>query len=230
MKTSHRAFSLMSIAASSGLACSASTHHDPSAHHAHHGPGHHRFDDAEKWAKMFDAPDRDAWQRPDEVVALIEPVAGQSIADIGAGTGYFLARLSRAVGEGGRVLGIDVEPSMVEHMRARAQREGLANVEARLAELADPKLDAGTVHRILIVDTWHHIEDRGAYAAKLHAALVSGGAVYVVDFTPEAERGPPKEMRLSVETVIAELSAGGLTAEVVSETLPDQFVVRGRKP
>ncbi len=228
MKTSHRAFSLVSLAASSGLACSGSTH--GAHHHAHHGSGHHRFDDAEKWAQMFDAPDRDAWQRPDEVVALLEPVAGQTIADVGAGTGYFLARLSRAVGEGGKVLGIDIEPSMVEHMRARAVREGLGNVEARLGKADDPGLDAGTVHRVLVVDTWHHIEGREAYARKLADALVSGGAVYVVDFTPQAERGPPPAMRVSAEAVIAELTAGGLVAEVVSETLPDQYVVRGRKP
>jgi ubiquinone/menaquinone biosynthesis C-methylase UbiE len=191
---------------------------------------HHRFDDADKWAQMFDAPDRDAWQRPDEVVTVMEPMPGQTIADVGAGTGYFLSRLSRAVGPEGRVLGIDIEPSMVDHMRSRADREGLKNVEALVAKADDPGLAPASADRILIVNTWHHIASRGAYAAKLRAALAPGGAVFIVDFTEEAERGPPREHRLSAEAVIAELIEGGLAAEVVAEGLPDQYIVRGRLP
>jgi ubiquinone/menaquinone biosynthesis C-methylase UbiE len=190
----------------------------------------HRFDDAEKWAKMFDSPERDAWQRPDEVIALVQPMPGQTVADVGAGTGYFLGRLSQGVGKDGRVLGVDIEPDMVAYMTQRAQKEGWTNVEAVLGATDSPNLPAGAVDRILIVDTWHHIGARGAYAAKLREALVPGGAVFIVDFTLDTERGPPKEHRLSPEAVIAELKEGGLEAELLTETLPDQYVVRGSKP
>jgi predicted methyltransferase len=196
-------------------------------HEGNHQPGfHHRFEKAEEWAKIFDDPSRDEWQRPDDVVRLLALSPGMTVADIGAGTGYFLGRLSRAVGAEGRVLGLDVEPDMVVHMKSRAEREQLANVEPRLVEPADPKLERGTIDRVLIVDTWHHIDHRSKYAATLKDSLKSGGAIYVVDYTLEAPRGPPKEHRLSAEKVIAELAEAGLVAEVLNEELPDQYVVR----
>ncbi len=226
MKTSHRWPLLIATASTIPLVSCAAGH----AHHAHHGGMQHRFDDAEKWAKMFDSPERDAWQRPDEVIALVQPMPGQTVADVGAGTGYFLGRLSQAVGKDGRVLGVDIEPDMVAYMTSRAQKEGWSNVEAVLGATDAPNLPAAAIDRILIVDTWHHIGARGAYAAKLREALVPGGAVFIVDFTLDTERGPPKEHRLSPEAVIAELKEGGLEAELLTETLPDQYVVRGSKP
>lgn len=225
MKTSHRTSCAASIATLLGTACATPADHH---HHSHH-TAQHRFDDADKWSKVFDAPDRDAWQRPDEVIALMEVMPGQTVADIGAGTGYFLGRLSKAVGERGFVLAVDVEPNLVDHMRGRAEREGWKNVEARLAELDDPTLQPASVDRILVVDTWHHIEKRAEYTAKLREALTPGGAVYIVDFTREATRGPPPELRLTTDAVIAELREGGLLGEVVNEGLPDQFVIRGRR-
>lgn len=199
--------------------------------HGHgHGGAHHDFSDAEAFARLFDDPTRDAWQRPAEVVELLSLQAGMTVADLGAGTGYFLPHLSPAVGAEGRVLALDVEPNMVAHMERRASEAGLANVEARRVAPDDPGLPAGSVDRILVVDTWHHIGDRETYARRLLQALAPGGFVLVVDFTRESEHGPPPEMRLPPAVVEAELSAGGLAAEVVTESLPMQYVVRGRRP
>jgi SAM-dependent methyltransferase len=151
-----------------------------------------------------------------------------TVADVGAGTGYFLPHLSRAVGPGGHVLALDIEPDMVRFMKERAQREGLANVEPRVVALDDPQLPAGGVDRVLIVDTWHHIDGRAAYAARLRAGLRPGGAVYVVDFKLDAAHGPPREHRLTPEQVMAELRQGGLSAEIVPVSLPEQYIVVGR--
>src|SRR5262249_32059366 len=140
------------------------------AHVADHGGMVHDFSGAENWAKVFDDPARDAWQRPDEVVALLGLRPGMTVVDLGAGTGYFEPQLARAVGPSGRVLALDVEPDMVRYLRERAARAGLANVEARTVAPDDPGLGAGTVDRVLIVDTWHHLPDRAAYARKLTAA------------------------------------------------------------
>jgi SAM-dependent methyltransferase len=178
---------------------------------------------------MFDDPARDAWQKPGQVVALLEISPGMTIADVGAGTGYFLPHLSRATGEGGAVLALDIEPDMVRHMTERAAKAGLANVEARVVEPADPKLGAGSVDRILIVNTWHHIGGRKRYAARLREALRPGGLVAVVDYTREAPRGPPPAHRLPAAAVVSELEAGGLRAEIVAEDLPHQYVVIGRR-
>lgn len=205
---------------------------EPHAHgHGHgHGPLVHRFDDPQRWAREFDDPDRDAWQRPEEVVRLMEIAPGATVADLGAGTGYFLKHLSKAVGPEGRVLALDIEPSMVEYMRDRATREGLANVEARVVAGDDPGLAAGSAHRVLIVDTWHHIPDRPAYGRKLAAGLAPGGAVLVVDFPLDGTRGPPPHARIAPEQVVRELEAAGMRAQIVEESLPDQYVVRARRP
>ena len=82
---------------------------------------------------------------------------------------------------------------------------------------------------MLIVNTWHHISDRHEYAKKVASGLAPDGEVYIVEFTLETERGPPKEHRLAPETVIAELASAGLTASLVAESLPDQYVVVARR-
>lgn len=208
------------------------TGHGGHAHGEHGRPGEmpHRFENAEEWAKVFDEPGRDAWQKPDEVVKHLALVPGAHVADLGAGTGYFLGRLSQGVGPKGRVWGLDVEPDMARFMTERAKREGWANVEAKVVKTDDPGLAAASVDRILVVDTWHHIENRDAYVPLLVKALRPGGSLVVVDFTLDAPRGPPPKHRIAPEVIVRELTAAGLTATVVEETLPDQYIVRGVRP
>lgn len=217
--------------------------HDHGAHshdhgaHAHGGPHpqgtpgmHMDFSDAERFSKHFDDPARDEWQRPAEVIALMHIEPGSVVADLGSGTGYFVEHLSRAVGAGGRVLALDVEQNMVSFVEKRAAARGLANVTPRLVKYDDPGLAAGSVARVLIVNTWHHIDDRRRYAQKLAAALAPGGEIYVVDFTLESPLGPPARHRLKPEQVVRELEGGGLRAEVVQgERLPNQYVVRASR-
>lgn len=205
------------------------------AHHHHHEHGHahgplvHRFEKAEDWVADFDDPARDAWQKPEDVIASMQLEPGMRVADVGAGTGYFEARLSRAVGPQGSVLALDIEPDMVRYLGERAQREQLANVKAQLARGDDPGLAPESVDRVLIVDTWHHIPDRTAYAAKLRAALKPGGRVLIVDFTQEAQHGPPREHRLLPEQVLGELRAAGLDAALSSSALPEQYIAVGTR-
>ena len=208
----------------------ADAHHAHAHHHGHgeHGPLVHRFEKAEDWVADFDDPARDAWQRPDDVVASLQLTAGMSVADVGAGTGYFEARLSRAVGPEGKVLAVDIEPDMVRYLGERAQREQLGNVTPQLARGDDPGLAPGSVDRVLIVDTWHHIPERVAYASKLRAALKPAGRVLIVDFKQDAQHGPPPEHRLSPEQVLSELRAAGLAAELSAIALPEQYIAVGK--
>lgn len=201
---------------------------EPEHQHGHHGHHAHRFENPEQWAKVFDDPARDAWQQPDAVVAALALTPGMVVADVGAGTGYFTVRLSRAVPQG-QVIATDIEPTMVTYLAERAQKEQLANVRALQSGADDPKLEAASVDRILIVDVWHHIENRTRYASGLAAALRPGGQVAIVDFTLEANHGPPKEMRLLPEAIIAELRTAGLDAQVSPTKLPDQYIVIGTK-
>jgi len=223
-------------------AANAETHGGPQAgakpepghdgHHHQHGHGkagyHMDFSAVERFARHFDGPERDGWQKPAEVVRFLELGSGQVVADIGAGTGYFLPYLSKTAGAGGRVFALDVEPNMVEYMKQRSKKGGLPNVEPRVVAPDDPALAPASVDHILIVNTWHHIDDRASYAGKLARALRPQGTLLIVDFTLESDQGPPKEHRLSAEQVVKELEGGGFRAEVVrGETLPKQYLVRG---
>jgi SAM-dependent methyltransferase len=207
--------------------------HEPRGAHrpsdGRHGPLVHRFERAEDWKDRFEGPDRDAWQKPEHVVQLLAIAPGMTVADLGTGTGYFVPHLSRAVGPTGKVLALDIEPDMVRYVAERARREALGNVEARACAADDPSLADGSVARILIVDTWHHIPARGAYAKKLEKALAPGGFVMVIDFTRRSPHGPPVRHRITAEQVIRELAEGGLAAEQVDSELSDQYVVVGRR-
>jgi predicted methyltransferase len=178
---------------------------------------------------MFDDPARDEWQKPKEVVAAMEIAPGMTVADIGAGTGYFEPHLSRAVGPTGSVLALDLEPDMVRDLTERAAREKLANVKPAVVAMDDPKLTASAVDRVLIVDTWHHVPERKAYAKKLAAALKPGAKVFIVDFKLDAKHGPPPHHRLSPEAVMSDLVEAGLETHTVVTSLPEQYIVSGER-
>lgn len=186
----------------------------------------HRFEHADDWAKDLDNPARDAWQHPDDVVAALELRAGMTVADVGAGTGYFTVRLSRAVPDG-QIIATDIEPDMVRYLAERAQREGLANIRAVRAGADDPNLAPASVDRILVVDVWHHLGDRARYAAGLAAALRPGGRLAIVDFTAAATHGPPPAHRLAPAAIVADLQTAGLDASVSPVALPQQYIVIG---
>jgi len=207
-----------------GPAGDAGTAHPPAADHYQHD-----FSDVAKYAKAFDSAKRDAWQKPDEVVSLLQLRPGNAVADVGAGTGYFEPYLAKAVGPSGRVLALDAEPHMVAYLKQRMKKEGLANVTVQQVAATEPGLADNSVDRVLIVNTWHHVPRRAQYAAALNRALRPGGFVVVVDFTAESPEGAPAHARLSPATVIAELQTGGLSARSVAESLPLQYVVIGQK-
>lgn len=188
----------------------------------------HRFEHADEWAKQFDDPSRDAWQQPDKVIAALALAPTMSVADVGAGTGYFSVRLARAVPQG-EVIATDIEPDMVRYLGDRAAREQLANIKPVLATADEPNLPPASVDRILVVDVWHHIADRHRYAAGLAKALRPGGKLAIVDFTAAADRGPPKDMRLTPDAILADLRGVGLTAALDPTQLPDQFIVIGSR-
>jgi ubiquinone/menaquinone biosynthesis C-methylase UbiE len=173
---------------------------------------------------VFDDPARDAWQRPGEVLRALELESAMTVADVGAGTGYFAVRLARAVPRG-EVIATDIEPDMVRFLNERARREGLTNLRALQGTHSASGLAAGSVDRILVVHVWHHLGDRKAYARDLAAGLRPDGRVFVVDFQPTAHRGPPVETRVAPEAVIAALESAGLSASVSPVVLPDQYIV-----
>lgn len=181
----------------------------------------HSFSDAERWARVFDDPARDAWQKPEQVIAALRLAPEAHIADIGAGTGYFAVRLARALPQG-RVYAVDIERDMVRHLRERAAREKLPNLVPVLAAADDPRLPE-RVDRVLIVDTYHHIDARVEYFRRLRAALKPGAEIAIVDFTLDSPIGPPKSARLPAQTVIEEMQRAGYTLAARHDFLPHQY-------
>ena len=183
---------------------------------------HHRFDDAERYAKQFDDPARDAWQMPARVIDALALRPGFVVADIGAGTGYFTVRLARAPAAPAKVYAVDIEPSMVEHVRLRATKEGLTNVVAVQATSDRASLPE-PADVVLVVDTYHHIPNREAYFRELKQSIKPGGRLAIVDFRKDAPEGPPKEFRFSPEQIASELGKAGFRLHASHDFLPRQI-------
>jgi cyclopropane fatty-acyl-phospholipid synthase-like methyltransferase len=182
------------------------------------GAFHHRFEAAEKWAKEFDNPERDAWQKPEEILDSLHLQRNSLVADIGAGTGYFSVRIAKRIPEG-KIFAADIEPEMVRYLDERARREHLTNLmpvqaSADAANLPEP------VDVALVVDTYHHIDNRTRYFADLKSSLRPGGRLVIVDFKADSPSGPPVQHRLSPERVTQELKAAGYTLVDTIQFLP----------
>ena len=172
-----------------------------------------------------DDPERDGRQQPDHVLQLVALSDGMTVVDLGSGSGYFLCRLSRAVGPRGRVIATEIEERLVRDLGKRVARERLSNVEVVRAPTDDVGIAPATADRILLVNVWHHIANRRRYAERVAGALKPGGKIVVVDFEKSGRRGHG----ISPERVIAELAAGGITGALVVEELAHQYVVIGTR-
>ena len=181
----------------------------------------HSFSGAERWAHVFDDPGRDAWQKPHEVIEALAFKPDAVIADIGSGTGYFAVRLANMVPKG-RVYGVDVEPDMVKYLAERAKREKHANVVAVAGAPDDPRLPE-KADLILLVDVYHHIDDRERYFRKLQGYLKPGGRVAIIDYRLDSPDGPPRAARIAPDKVGAELEAAGYRLAREHGFLPNQY-------
>src|SRR5215831_13125122 len=109
---------------------------------------------------LLESPDRDAWQKPDQIMDALGIADGSTVADIGVGSGWFTVRLARRVGPNGVVYAEDVQRQMLEATRRRITREGLRNVQSRLGTATDPNLPVNSIDAILGVDVYPEVVDR----------------------------------------------------------------------
>jgi ubiquinone/menaquinone biosynthesis C-methylase UbiE len=172
------------------------------------------------------ASGRARWQRTDEVVARLELRPGDRVADIGAGEGYFLPFLSEAVGADGRVFAVEVDEQLAGALQARFAQDG-ANIEVVLGEFTDPKLSDASVDVILIVNTYHHIEDRPDYFRNLRSDLREGARVAIIE--PDEELGGVLSLLLDeghtsvAADVEREMAEAGYVLQARHEFLPVQI-------
>ena len=180
----------------------------------------HRFDNPSEYVDRFDDPKRDEWQIPERVIAALGLKARESVADIGAGTGYFTIRLAKSAAKP-VVYAVDIEPSMVEHTLGRAKQEQLGNAIGVKAGADRTNLPA-PVDVVLIVDTFHHLPNRVAYFRGLKQQLKPGARVAIIDWRKDSPEGPPFEFRYSPEQISAELAQAGLALAESHDFLPRQ--------
>jgi ubiquinone/menaquinone biosynthesis C-methylase UbiE len=199
-----------------GVAAAAQQHQPQSK------PDHmeHRFDDPERYAKSFDDPARDSWQMPTRVIEALQLPPDASVADVGAGTGYFSVRLAKAVPRG-TVYAVDVEPSMLEHVRKRAIGEGLSNLLTVQASGTSANLPR-PVNLVIVVDTYHHLPSRVTYFRELAKSLATGGRVAIIDFRKDSPEGPPPEFRFEADLIIGEMKQAGYRLDTKHDFLPRQ--------
>ncbi len=173
---------------------------------------------------LLEGPDRDLWQMPDQIMDALGIAEGAVVGDIGVGGGWFTTRLARRVGPNGRVYAEDIQRPMLEATSRRLAREGLRNVETVLGTSDDPRLPAGTLDAVLMVDTYHEFDNPVPMLRNTAASLKSGGRLGVVDFRMDGlGPGPPLEERVDPEQVIRDAEAAGLRLHGRETFLPYQF-------
>src|SRR4051812_41730955 len=135
---------------------------------------------------MLEAPDRAAWQKPEQIMDALNIADRSRVADIGAGSGWFTIHLALRVGPRGVVYAQDVQPEMLGAIRRRVQREGLSNVEVRLGTGTSPNLPSAALDAVLVVDTYPEVDvdDRVTFLRNLASALKPKGLIGVVNYKP----------------------------------------------
>jgi 2-polyprenyl-3-methyl-5-hydroxy-6-metoxy-1,4-benzoquinol methylase len=197
-------------------------------HGAGHGDANQHMNQRpiEDIISSFESGERDVWQKPDEVVALLGDLRGKTVMDIGSGSGYFSFRLAAA---GARVISADVDDRFLAHIEKRMTETELdtTQMELRHVPYDSANLAAGEADIVLIVDTYHHIENRQDYFRDVLRGTSPDGKLVIVDFLKQdLPVGPPVGMKLDAETIVEELRAAGYTDfEINTELLPYQYII-----
>jgi len=180
---------------------------------------------AEEWIKTLDGTTRVATLKIDEVVTAMQLKPGQTVADIGAGTGLLSVPVAKAVGPRGRVFAVEIDAGFFPSIKKRADDNGVANIQTVLGSFTDPKLPV-TVDTAFFHDVLHHVENRGDYLKTLAKYIAPAGRIFVVDF--EGGKGPhaqQPELQVSREQLGAWMKAAGFTQAADAKLFDDKFVL-----
>ncbi len=196
-----------------------------SAKDATHANAHMHQNSFEELLARFEDPERDHWQQPEAVLQMLGDLGEKTVADIGAGSGYFAFRMAP---HAQKVIAIDIDQRFLDYIDEKnAARPERLPIETRLAAPDNPKLAPAEADVVLIVNTYHHIENRVRYFAGVRKNLPPGGRLVVVDFfKKELPVGPPPEIKLSETVVEKELREAGFTEiHIDTSTLPYQYII-----
>jgi ubiquinone/menaquinone biosynthesis C-methylase UbiE len=173
---------------------------------------------------LLEAPDRDLWQPPDQIMDVLGIAEASVVADVGAGSGWFTVRLARRVGPNGVVYAQDVQQEMLQAIKRRVEREGLTNVRPVLGQGSNPRLPRNTLDAILIVGVYNEIGDKVEMLRNLAAALKPQGRIGVIDFKLSGGGpGPPMAERVDPRIVVRDAASAGLRLLSQETFLPYQY-------
>ena len=177
-------------------------------------------------AAWLERAERDVEERPEEVLDALGLRAGDRVADIGVGSGYFARRIARRVGPDGKVYGVDIQPQMLDILMQRADLEGITNIEPVLGDPDDLKLPPGSLDWMLLADVYHEISEPQAMLGAMSEALRLDGKVALLEY--RAEDGSADHIksdhRMSVRQVLAEWLPAGFQLIELHEFLPSQHL------
>ena len=181
-------------------------------------------------ADWLERPEREAEEKPQALVDAMELNPADVVADIGVGTGYFAFRIAPKVPQG-KVLGVDIQPEMLELLRKAAKERGVTNVEPVLGETADPKLPPGGVDVVLMVDAYHEFDQPREMMEAVVRALKPGGRVVLVEYRAEDPAVQIKPLHKMTEAQAkCEMAAAGLVHRETKDVLPRQHLMIFEKP
>jgi SAM-dependent methyltransferase len=174
---------------------------------------------------LLEAPDREQWQKPEQIMDRLNIVDGAVVADIGAASGWFTIHLARRVGPNGAVYAEDIQPEMIDGITRRVQRENLSWVRPILGTATDPQLPPG-IDAVVIDDTFHEMEDPVTLLKHVARSLKPQGLIGVVDFLPGGGGpGPSSEDRPDPQAVIKAAEAAGLRLKHREDIPPFVFLL-----
>ena len=177
-------------------------------------------------AGWLERSEREIEELPETALDAIGIQPGMTVADVGAGVGYFTIRLAKRVGPGGKVWGNDVQPEMLTMLRERAANAKLSNIETVLGTEGDPKLPRGAFDLILLVDVYHEFSQPQRMLQKLRLALKPGGRLVLLEYRKEDPHIPIRsEHKMSVQEAKTEVEAEGFTLQKVLPDLPRQHIL-----
>jgi ubiquinone/menaquinone biosynthesis C-methylase UbiE len=182
-------------------------------------------------AAWLERPEREAEERPDLAVRLLEIAPGDIVADIGAGSGYYTIRLARAVGPEGRVYANDIQPAMLNMLTTSVFLAKLTNVVPVLGTQTRPNLPAGRIDLAIMVDVYHEFADPQAMLQGLKEALRPGGRLALLEYRTEDPNVPIlPDHKMTKAQIRREVEHEGFEQVQVIDDLPWQHLVIFRKP
>jgi SAM-dependent methyltransferase len=181
-------------------------------------------------ADWLDRPEREREEQPQKAIAALHLAPGMNVGEVGAGTGFYALRIAKRIQPGGTFYANDIQPGMLARLQSNATALKITNIKSILGTQTDPRLPAGALDYVLMVDVYHELSEPQIVLRNVARALKPDGKLVLLEFRKEDPSVPIRpEHEMTVKDVEAELSAGGYVLDHLVETLPWQHMFFFRK-